>query len=451
MQLRDDVLWQDGIPFTAVDVTYTMSLLQSADFPGDPELAAFWRTVETQQLGDFLIRFRLTQPLGRFLDALRIGILPEHALRGTTANQLTDHPFNLSPIGTGPYQLEALRSQDGQRVTSVDLRVAPVFRQRPEGQTGYAVDRVRFQLYDTFNDALNAFNAGDADGLAAPTRRERPSLLSVSNANVETALAPTLGVIIFNWVEHDYFREQRVRQALMTGLERTPILERALPNLVVKADSPLLPGSWAYTPDLPWPQPSTEAARALLANFEPQSSADTPEATEEANGALLHFTILIPEDAALISVAREIAAQWSQLNMDVQIESASQDEYQRRLDDGEFDAALVELALGDSADPDIYTFWDEGQYPDGNNYGGVNDRRISEALERARRNPDGTNRVIYYRSFQQNFIERAIAIPLYYPLFTYATSSRVSGVQLGFIGTPQDRFYTLKDWAIQGN
>ncbi|HYO89602.1 MAG TPA: ABC transporter substrate-binding protein, partial [Candidatus Limnocylindrales bacterium] len=33
--LRDDVLWQDGVPFGAADVLYTMSLLRSPDFPGD--------------------------------------------------------------------------------------------------------------------------------------------------------------------------------------------------------------------------------------------------------------------------------------------------------------------------------------------------------------------------------------------------------------------------------
>lgn len=451
MTLRDDVLWQDGIPFTAADVVYTVSLLHSDDFPGAEELATFWRTVEIQQLGDHLIRFRLTQPLGTFLDMLQLGILPEHALRGTTAAQLSDHPFNLTPIGTGPYQLEALRSTDGQRITAVDLRVAPVYRQRPEGQTGYTIDRVQFQLYDTFDAALNAFQNGDVDGLAAPSRRERLPLLNLGNAYVETALSPTLGVIIFNWAKHDYFREQRIRQALLTGLDRSSLLERVLPNQVVRADSPLFPGSWAYTANLPWPQPSIENARALLETARTQNGSGQAEATEDPNGSYQSFSLLTPNDAALISVAQEVAAQWSQLNITVTVETADQAEYQRRLDAGEFDTALVELSLGDSADPDIYAFWDEGQYPDGRNYGGVNDRRTSEALERARRDQDGTNRAIYYRSFQQNFVERAIAIPLYYPLFTYAVSRRVSGVQLGFIGTPADRFYTLRDWTLSGD
>src|SRR5690606_19162359 len=123
--LRDDVLWQDGLPFTAADVDFTMSLLRAPDFPGPPDVGAFWRTVETEILGDYLVRFRLTQPLGSFLEKLRIGLLPAHALLGTPAAQLARHPFNLSPIGTGPYQLEALRTETGGSIRQVDLRAAP--------------------------------------------------------------------------------------------------------------------------------------------------------------------------------------------------------------------------------------------------------------------------------------------------------------------------------------
>jgi peptide/nickel transport system substrate-binding protein len=118
------------------------------------------------------------------------------------------------------------------------------------------------------------------------------------------------------------------------------------------------------------------------------------------------------------------------------------------LESGDFDAALVELSLGDSADPDVYDFWHQGQYPDGKNYGGVSDRLISELLERARQDVSGINRAEFYRQFQQEFVERAIAIPMYYPLYTYATSARVDGVQLGFIGTPSDRFRNIGDWII---
>ena len=195
--LREDVRWHDGTPFTAQDVDFTMSLLRSPEFPGDPALYEFWRTVETQVLDDYTVRFRLTQPLASFLDALQIGILPQHALEGISAAQLVDHPFNLSPIGTGPYQREAIRTTGGNNVTSVDLRPSPVYAQRGDTPDDYNVERVRFRVYSTLEAAINAFRAGEIDALAAADRTQRQALLGLPDAEVYTKLEPTLGVLDF--------------------------------------------------------------------------------------------------------------------------------------------------------------------------------------------------------------------------------------------------------------
>ncbi|MCC6613588.1 MAG: hypothetical protein IT320_08930 [Anaerolineae bacterium] len=473
--LRDDVLWQDGIPFSAVDVAYTMSILRAPDFPGSPELHDFWRTVETEVIGERLVRFRLTQPLGTFPDMLQIGILPEHALRGTNGAQLASHPFNLAPIGTGPYQLEQIQVNDQGEPTQLDLRAAPVYRQRREATERYSIERVSFAFYDTFDSALGALSSGTIDGLAAQTAQERRQLFDLANGNasvtLNTQLEPVLGALIFNWQREStrFFREQRIRVALQTGLDRSSVIERNLSNIAVEANSPLMPNSWAYVPDLPWPAYAPDTARAELQlaserlaaaaarNADDESTDDTTDATAETateaapseNSAFFHFNILVPDEPSLVSLAQEIAAQWAQLNLTVAIETADLATYRARLEAGDFDTAVVEYALGASTDPDVYTFWHQGQFaPDGLNYGGADDRTISQLLERARRDPNGINRIEFYQEFQQEFAERAIAIPLYYPLFTYATSAHVSNVQLGTIGAASDRFRNLGDWRV---
>ncbi|GAB4509536.1 MAG: peptide ABC transporter substrate-binding protein [Anaerolineae bacterium] len=458
--LRDDVLWHDGVPFTAADVIYTISILSSADFPGAPELSAFWRTVETEQISETLVRFRLTQPLSSFPEALRIGMLPVHVLQGTNAAQIASHPFNLSPIGTGPYQLEALRTQ-GTAIEAVDLRVAPVFRQRPEGETGYAVDRMRFRLFDDFNAVTEALRSGVVDGYASRDNSERPALLTIPEVVPHTGHEPEVGMLIFNWANEDFrvFRDQRVRQALINGLDRDSIIQRHLVNLAVRADNPLPRQSWAYDGSVQWPPYNPQAARdtlaianiaALISTPEPapESTAEVTAEPTPASSALFSFTILTLDDPALVSIAQEIAAQWDLLNVEVAVETVDAAIYRERIISGAFDAALVEIAKEGSADPDMYAFWHEGQYPEGQNFGGVNDRVISETLERARRDLNGVTRAALYREFQQAFINRAIAIPLYYPLFTYAVSSEVTGVQFGLISQLSDRFLTLKDWQI---
>jgi peptide/nickel transport system substrate-binding protein len=262
-----------------------------------------------------------------------------------------------------------------------------------------------------------------------------------------------------------------VRVALAAGLDRNAVIERAMPNAAVTADSPLMPGSWAYESELPWPVYDPARARELLEQAaerinridgDDETAAVPPPSDQVAPGAeptatftpapppenLLTFSILVPDDPSLTSVAQEIAAQWSQLGIAVTVNAVPVDIYQQRLDGGDFDTAIVEYSLGDSADPDVYGFWHQGQYPDGENYGGVDDLRISVLLERARRDSWGINRAEDYAQFQREFAERVIALPLYYPIFTYVTSAHVNGIQLGFLGTPADRFRNIEEWSL---
>jgi ABC-type transport system substrate-binding protein len=62
-------------------------------------------------------------------------------------------------------------------------------------------------------------------------------------------------------------------------LDRNAVIERAMPNAAVTADSPLMPGSWAYESDLPWPLPNADAARQILENVRIRPA--SAEATEE--------------------------------------------------------------------------------------------------------------------------------------------------------------------------
>ena len=461
--LRNDILWQDGIPFSAVDVAYTMSLLRSPTFPGSVAAREFWRTIETEIIGENLIRFRLTQPLGTFLDKLQIGILPEHVLRGTTAAQLAAHPFNFTPVGTGPYQLEDIEANSDNRITQIDLRLSFNYLQRPQVQQAQ-IDRVSFRFFTTFEEASAALAADSIDGLAGTNSQQRRELFNLSNGNpsiqLYTQIEPTLGVLVFNWQrpESRFLRDQRVRVALQTGLDRSSVIERNLPNTAVEASSPLWPSAWAYLPNLPWRAYDPNAARSelqivgqRLAAAQTADEDETAEITPAPEGTLFSLRVLVPEDSAIVPLAQEIAAQWSQLGLNVIVEAEPLGEYRSRLEAGDFDAALVEYALGSSTDPDVYPFWHQGQIPpDGVNYGGADDRRISELLERARRDANGLNRIDLYREFQRQFVERAIAIPLYYPLYTYAVSNRVEGVQLGAIGSSSDRFRNIGDWRLAG-
>lgn len=475
--LRQDVLWHDGVPFTADDVVFTMRLLSAPDFPGAAELRDFWRTVEVERLDQHTVRFRLTQPLASFPDLLRIGIVPEHVLRGVTGETLAQHPFNLDPIGTGPYQFEALTASSGT-LDGVQLVLAPVFRQRADGATGYMLERIVFRTYPTAEAALDAYAANEVNsvGIIPPALRERVQQLP--GLSLYTGIAPQLGVLIYNW-ERDsvgFVRNPRIRLALAHAIDRAALVGEHLAGSAVLADSPLLPNSWAYKPAA-WPSYDLDRARQLMetagnvfeaptatpegtpAEGEPapegEAPAEQPEATltptvEPTAIPTRAMMILVPRDPALEALAADIAAAWGQLGFDAGVEPVTPEELPARLEAGEFDMALVELSFEPYADPDPYVFWHQGQHEDGQNYGAMDDRRISEMLELARREPQGVNRAYYYTRFQELFAQRAPALPLYYPLITYGADARLEGVQIGFLSTAADRFRNIGEWRFTG-
>ncbi|MGB9880193.1 MAG: ABC transporter substrate-binding protein, partial [Anaerolineae bacterium] len=55
--LRQDVRWHDGTPFTADDVVFTINVLRSPDFQGQPRLAELWQMVTVERADCYTVRF----------------------------------------------------------------------------------------------------------------------------------------------------------------------------------------------------------------------------------------------------------------------------------------------------------------------------------------------------------------------------------------------------------
>jgi peptide/nickel transport system substrate-binding protein len=118
------------------------------------------------------------------------------------------------------------------------------------------------------------------------------------------------------------------------------------------------------------------------------------------------------------------------------------------LDTRNYEAALVDLNLTDSPDPDPYPFWHQAEATGGQNYSRWNDRRASEYLEQARLETDISDRARLYRNFQTHFNRELPAILLYYPVYNYAVSAQVNGVSVGPLYESSDRLSTLREWFL---
>lgn len=442
LRLRADLLWQDGVAFSADDVVYTMSLLGEDAYADYSPAAAFWRAVETQKLSDRLVRFRLAQPYGSFLHLLTVGILPEHALRGASVTALAAHPFNLSPIGTGAYQLSSLGAAPDGSINEIHLDLAPVFRQRSEAQSGYGIKRLQFKLYPDSQSALDAWRANKIDAFADVTFGFE--LAALPSSQLYTQVDSALGVLIFNWGD-ERFSDRRLRQSLALSLDLPGLIAARFGTAATHADSPYIPGSSYYRPDSFWATYDPERAESLLEATEADLPADEPGAGDAAateTGA--DFTLLVQDSAQLLGLAADMTDGWRRLGLEVEVEAAASDELLERLAAGRFDLAIVTQRIG--GDPDLFRFWHPAQYEIGFNFGAADDTGVAETLELARAEIYAVRRAELYHEFQTHFSEAALAIPLWYPVYTYALRDAFSGIGLGYLVTEADRFRGLRHW-----
>ena len=166
-------------------------------------------------------------------------------------------------------------------------------------------------------------------------------------------------------------------------------------------------------------------------------------------GDFLRFTLIHPDDPMHTQIAEMIQESWAQIGVDIELEALSYDELVENLSARDYDAALVDLNLSQFPDPDPYPFWHQAQITGGQNYAQWDDRVASEYLEQARVTLNLDERARLYRNFQVRFARELPALPLYYPVYTYAVSSNVQGVRVGPLFDPSDRLDYLPEWFLQ--
>jgi peptide/nickel transport system substrate-binding protein len=436
-RLRKGVAWQDGAPFTAADVVFTVQAIQDPDFQGDPALSELWRAVTVEQVDDLTVRFHLAEPFQSFLYYTTIGLLPAHLLSTVPAADLPSHEFTRRrPVGTGPFMVESV-SPD-----KVVLASNPSYwGRRP------FLDRLEFWFYGDEDGVLAAYERGEVNGFHPSRSRTLSDLARLPDLQLYSAEDAGYGAVFLNLRRETlpFLQVKEVRQALSYGLDRQALINGALEGQGLVADSPILPMLWAYDPGVKRYPFDPERARGLL---DAAGWQDTDaDRIRDKDGVPLAFELLSGDDLTMVRIAEQIARDWRGIGADVTVRQVAADLLPAYIRSREFDAALTDVAL--AADPDPYPLWHSTQAGDGGqNFTGFADEQADLAMEEARSTTDPERRGALYRTFQQIFAEQVPALLLYYPVYSYAVDADVREVQLSPLWHPSDRFRNVADWYM---
>ncbi|MCD6400727.1 MAG: peptide ABC transporter substrate-binding protein [Anaerolineales bacterium] len=441
--LRKDVFWHDGEPLTAKDVLFTIELLRDPDMPVPEDLRNLWKDVDVKTFNEYTIQFKLPEAFAPFLDYLTFGILPEHILGGLSAQEIIDDPFNAHPIGSGPYKFSQWVTQ-GTTVEGVSLVANDDYYQgRP------FIDKVLFRYYPDQEVMFNAYEDGEILAISRVGDEIFDQALQEPSLNFYTSRLPQISFLLLNLdsPKVPFFQNTNIRKALLKGLNRQKIIDRIYHGQATIADGPVFPNTWAYYEGIQRIGYNSEEAIDMLKEEGYTIPAEGGAVRVSEDGTKLVFSLVYPDDENHRAIANEIKKYWNAIGVSVNLTPVPYDQLiTEYLEPRLYQAALVDLDLADSPDPDPYPFWHQTQATGGQNYSLWNDRQASEYLEQARIIVDPKERARLYRNFQVRFVNELPALPLFYPMYTYAVDQQVQGVRIGPLFEPSDRFETITKW-----
>jgi peptide/nickel transport system substrate-binding protein len=442
--LRPNAVWHDGTPVTSDDVIFTIELMKSpaSFYPAD--VKELWSKVEIIRLNDKALQFKIPEPYAPFLDYMTFGVLPKHLLEGVPLDQILNADFNLKPVGTGPFKFDHLLIDNGQIVGVLLVRNEQYHLQKP------FIEQVIFKYYPTSADTLDAFQAGDVAGISRVTDDILVQALAEPNLSIYTSRLPQMGFVLFNLnnPEVAFLQEAKLRRALMLGLNRQRLIDAFMAGQAIPLDSPILPGSWAHYDGVEKIPYDADMAIALLKELGYTLPADGG-AVRVKDGKPLAFSLVHPDDEVHTKMAQSIQENWAKIGVQVNLIPVSyaslQNDY---LAKRAYQAALVELALPRTPDPDPYPFWHQAEATGGQNYSQWDNRSASEYLEQARVTTDFGLRARLYRNFQVIFARELPSLPLYVPVYSYGVNDTVQGVQMPPLYDTSDRFLLIPQWFL---
>lgn len=442
--LNPNAKWHDGQPVTADDVVFTYEMLKKGNGYIPDDLIDFWNKIQIKAIDSQTVQFVLASAYAPFLDYLSVGILPKHIWGNMTFEQMVDSKVNIQPIGSGPFILDDL-ILNGSNITGIILKNNALYY----GKKPY-LEEIHINYYQDSILAFQAYQQGLVDGISYISEDVLESALTEPDLALYTSRLPIQTMVFMNLDNGnvDFFQDKNVRKAMLMGLNRSKIVNNILHGQAIIAHGPILYGNWAYYDNIPKVEYDSYKAKELL-----KSSgyilANEQDQVRSKDGKTLNFTLLYPDDDKHRQIAESIQQDWAAINILVNLEAVPYDELINvRLEERDYEAALIDLNLSDFPDPDPYPFWDQTQVSTGQNYSQWNNRTISQYLETARVETDQDERERLYRNFQVVFAEELPALPLFNPVYNFAVDKQVKGVSIGPIYRTADRFQNIESWYL---
>jgi len=312
MKLRRDVKWHDGQPVTAEDVKFTFDLAKNPKATSGLVGSVYLTQVKSATVVDpYTIRFAFTRPHAMALEDFWWSPVPKHILGNVPPEQLTQHPYNQKPVGSGPFKVADFRPNQ-----SLVLEANPTF---PAGIGGRPkLDRVVFRMIPEATTLVTELLNGTADVIGWTLLPDQAAQVK-SQQGFRLSNFPSREFYYVGWNnEREPFKDANVRRALGMAINKPQMIQGLLRGFGAPAHGVIPPWSPMHTDLSQADRYDPAAAKQLLAQAGWRDT--NGDGIVEKDGKPLRFTLLTNSENQLRKdVASFVQQQLKQVGVDAQL------------------------------------------------------------------------------------------------------------------------------------
>ncbi len=444
-KLRAEARWHDGKPLTPDDVVFSFNILKEK---GAPQYAVYWQDVKTaEKVDERSVKFTFGGGDNHELPNIigQLPVLPKH----WWATREFDRTSLEIPLGSGPYRIDSLEA--GRFI--VARRVEDYWgRELWLNKGRHNFDVVRYDFYRDEQVAFEAFKAGQIDYRDEHTSRLWATAYdfpAVKNGAVKMVTMPhsnTLPMqgVIFN-LRKEQFRDRKFREAfihlidfewfnkmlsygLLTRINSYFFnSELAASGLPSKEELEILePLRGQIPPEVfttEYKLPVTDgsgnnregARRAIALLKEAGWELRNGKMTNVKSGQPLSFELLLGEPR-MERFALPFKQWCERVGVEVRLRTVDPVQYQKRMDEFDFEATIELFANSLSPGNEQREFWGSkaADTKGSRNTLGVKDPAIDKLVELIVSAPDRKSLITRSRAFDRVLLWNQFFVPQYY-------------------------------------
>lgn len=426
--LKDDLKFSDSSPLTADDVAFTLTLLHDPTYSGATDISqtaikggqAYKEGKDTSIEGIQVIDPKTititTEKVNAQTLSLIGGEVISKAYYGKEYKQGNlEYLKELygKPMGAGAYKLD--KYIPGQEVRFVANE--NYFEGKPK------IEHFIYKI--TKGDTkLQQFQAGEVDYDGFTTNAETiEQLKELGFANVNVYTGSSYGYIKMNY-KKSYFKDKRVRQAFIYGLERQKVIDTYFQGYASLVNVPITPVSWAYTEEgINKYEYNLEKAKKLLDEAGWKAGSD---GIREKDGQKLKVSYFASSASKINDVMIPVMKEdYKKIGVDFNPEYMDFNTMISKVIKGDYDLAMVSTPMIDDPSGTIEEFVSTSK----RNYDGYHNPKVDELAKQALETLDIEKRKEIYKKLYQELSEDPPVIFLNNSKVVSAHNARIQGLQ----------------------